>query len=106
MNIRKEYSPKIYNSTSYRTHIDYVENNLCNKHDNITSNRTSNTYKGINQNTTEVVNTYTINKHLKLKKAYYNTNDNVVVHENNTLHTNDHRNVTKHNKPFNVTDNN
>ena len=27
-NIRKEYSPKVYNSTSYRTHIDYVENNL------------------------------------------------------------------------------
>ena len=58
------------------------------------------------QSTTEVVNTYKVNKHLKLKNTYYNINDNVVVHKNNTIHTNGNRNVTKHNKLFNITDNN
>ena len=81
LNIRKEYSPKIYNSTNYRTHIDYVENNSYKKHDNRTFNNTNNIYKNINQNTTEVVNTYKINKHLKLKKTYYDINDNVVIHK-------------------------
>ena len=76
------------------------------KSDNRTFNNTNNIYKNINQNTTEVVNTYKINKHLKLKKTYYNINDNVVIHKNNTIYTNDNRNVTKHNKLFNVTDNN
>ena len=106
LNIRKERSPKIYNSTNYRTHIDYLENNLYTKSDNRTFNNTTDTYKIINQNTTEVVNTYRVNTHLKLKGTYYNINDNVAIHKNNTIHTNDTRNVTKHNKLFNVTDNN
>ena len=104
LNIRKEYSPKIYNSTSYRTVLDYVENNLYKKYDNRTFNNTSNVYKNINQHNTEVVNTYKINKHLNLKKTYYNINDNIVIHKNNTINTNDNRNVTKHNKLFNITD--
>jgi len=104
LNIRKEYSPKIYNSTSYRTVLDYVENNLYKRYDNRTFNNTSNVYKNINQHNTEVVNTYKINKHLNLKKTYYNINDNIVIHKNNTINTNDNRNVTKHNKLFNITD--
>ena len=76
MNIRKEYSPKIYNSTSYRTHIYYVENSLYKKSGNRTSNNTNNVYKNINQHNTEVVDTYKINKHLNLKKTSYNINDN------------------------------
>ena len=68
LNIRKEYSPKI-NSTKYKSQIAYVENNLYKKSDNITFNNTNNIYKNINQNTTEVANTYKVNKHLKLKKT-------------------------------------
>ena len=105
LNIRKEYSPKIYNSTSYRTVLDYVENNLYKRYDNRIFNNTSNVYKNINQHNTEFVNTYKINKHLNLKKTYYNINDNIVIHKNNTINTNDNRNVTKHNKLFNITDN-
>ena len=63
-------------------------------------------YKNINQHNTEVVNTYKINKHLNLKKTYYTINGNIVIHKQNTINTNDNRNVTKHNKPFNVTVNN
>ena len=105
LNVRNEYPPKIYKSTNYRTHIDYVGNNSYKKYDNITFN-TNHMYKTIGQNTTEVVNTYRNNKHLKLKKTYYNISGNVVVHKNDTIHTNGNRNVTKHNKPFNATDNN
>ena len=61
-------------------------------------------YKNINQHNTEVVNTYKINKHLNLKKAYYNINDTIVIPKNETINTNDNRNVTKHNKLFNITD--
>ena len=63
-------------------------------------------YKNINQTTTEVVNTYKINEHLKLKKTCYNINDDVVVHKSNTMYTNDNRNVTEHNTLFNITNNN
>ena len=42
LNIRKEYSPKIYNSTNYRTQIDYIENNIYKKSDNRTFNSTNN----------------------------------------------------------------
>ena len=105
LNIRKEYSPKIYNSTNYRTALDYVENNFYKKYDNRTFNNTNNVYKNIKAFNTEVVNTYKINKHLNLKKTYYNINDNIVIHKNNTINTNDNRSVTKHNKLFNITDN-
>ena len=87
LNIRKEYSPKIYNSANCRTHTDHVENNLYNKSDSRTFNNTNNTYKDINQNTTEVVNTYKINKHSKLKKTYHNINDNVVIPEKEIQYT-------------------
>ena len=106
MNIRKGYSPRVYNNTNYKSQIAYVENNLYKKSDNITFNNTNNMYKNINQNTTEVVNTYKVNKRLNLKETYDNINGNVVVHKNNTIYTNDNRIVTKHNKLFNVTGNN
>ena len=62
LNARKEHSPTIYNSTNYRTHIDYIENNLYKKSGNRTFNNTNNIYKNIFKKTTEVVNTYKINK--------------------------------------------
>ena len=68
LNIRKEYSPNIYNITNYRSQIAYVENNLYKKSDNRTFNNTNNIYKNINQNNTEIVNNYKINKRLHLKK--------------------------------------
>ena len=91
LNIRKEYSPTIYNSTNCRTHIGYVENNLYKKSDNITFNSTHSTYKNINQNTADVINTYKISKRLELEKTCYNINDNVVAHKNNTIHINDNK---------------
>ena len=81
LNIRKEYSPNVYNSTNYRTHTDYAENDLYNKSNNRAFNNSDDIYKGINQNATEVVNTYKINKHFELKKTYYHINDDVVVHK-------------------------
>ena len=32
-----------------------------------------------------VVNTYKINKHLNLKKTYYNINGNILIHKINTI---------------------
>ena len=45
--------------------------------------------------TTDVVNTYNINKVSNLKKTYYNLVDGVVSNTHNTIYTNGNINVTK-----------
>ena len=58
----KDYSYKTHVSNNYKSHIGYVGNNRYKKQDNITFNSTNNTYKHINQYSTDVFNNYKINK--------------------------------------------
>ena len=57
----KDYSYKTYVSNNCISHAGYFENNLYKKQDDITFNNTNNTYKHINQYSTDVFNGYKIN---------------------------------------------
>ena len=106
LNVKNDYSYKTYVSSSYTSHIGYVENNLYNKQDKITFNNTSNIYKHINQYSTDVFDNCKINETHDVKKTYYNSNHDVFINKHNTINTNDTYNITNNNGLYNVTDNN
>ena len=58
----KGYSYKTYITNNYKSHIGYVEENLYKKQDSRTFSNTNNTFKHINQYSTDVFNNYKINK--------------------------------------------
>ena len=60
---------KTYVSNNYISQIDYVDNNLYKIFDDIIFNNTNNTYKHINQYSTDVTNNYKVNKTHNVKKT-------------------------------------
>ena len=100
LNVKKDYPYKTYISNNYKPQIAYVENNLYKRSDNITFNNTNNIYKHMDQYSTDVFNTYKINKLHNVKKTYYNVTNDVVINEHNNINTNDTYNVTKIKKKF------
>ena len=88
--------PKHYISNNYESQTVYVEHHLYKKKsDNITLNDTNKTSKTINQYTTDVVDNEKTTKVSNLKKkTYYKFIGDVVIHNHNTMYTNDNINVT------------
>ena len=106
LNVEKDYSYKTYVSNNYKSQIAYVENHLCKRPDNRTSNNANNIHKHINQYSTDVFNNYKINKTHNVNKTYYNYNNDVFINKHNTINTNGTYNITNNNRLYDVTDNN
>ena len=54
----------------------------------------------INQCSTDVFNSYKINKAHNVKKTYFNLINDVVINKHNTINTNDTYNITKDSNLF------
>ena len=93
----KDQSYKTYIANNYKSHIGYDENNLYKKQGSRTFNNTSNIYKHANQYSTDVFNNYKINKTHNVKKTYYNSNNDVFIHKQSTINTNDTYNISNNN---------
>ena len=102
----KNYAYKAYVSNTCKSQIAYVENNLYKKQDSITFNNADNIYKHVNQYSTDVLNSYKINKTHNVKKTYFNSNNDVFINKPNTINTNGTYGVTKNNSLYDVTGNN
>ena len=61
------------------------------------------TYKHINRYSTDVFNTYKINKTHNVKKTYFKSNNGVFLNKHSTINTNGTYNITKNNSLYNVT---
>ena len=106
LNRKKDYSFKNYFSNHYKPQVAFVENNLHKRSDNRAFNGTNNISKTISQYTTDVGNSYEINKVSNLKKEYCIFIDDVASNKHNTIYTNDTITVTKRNKLANSNDTN
>ena len=53
------------------------------------------TYKHINQYSTDVFNSYKVNKTHNVKKTYFNSINDVVINRHNNINTNDTYNISK-----------
>ena len=73
--------------------------------DNRIFNNTNDTYKHINQYSTDVFNNYKIYKTHNVKKTYYNFTNDAAINKHKTINANGTYNIRKTNNLWNTTDN-
>ena len=79
---------------------------ICIRNNIIEHSITQVTYTHINQYSTDVFNSYKVNKTHDVKKTYYNSNNDVFINKHNTINTNDTYDITKDNSLYDVIGNN
>ena len=101
----EDYPYKTYTSNNYKSQTAYVEHKIYKIYDNRVFNNTNNTYKHVNQYSTDVFNNYTTNKSHNVNNTNCNFINDVVMNKHDTINTHDAYNVTIINKRINVNGN-
>ena len=86
--------------------IIYIYIYIYKKQDSRTFNKTIHIYKHINQYSTDVFNSYKINKTHIVKKTYHNSNTDGFINQHKTINTNDTYTSSNNNSLYSVNDNN